>query len=201
MKETYIHTLPIRIWHWINAFIVIVLIVTGVQLRAPSIPIFESYRDVVLVHKYFGYAMTLSFIFWFFYCLFSKNLKKHYLLRIKDIKAIPKQILYYSYFIFKGGKNPHTPTKDNKFNPMQKIAYSFIMLIASPVIIFTGILFTDILYFFTWIDALGGLRLIDTVHVITAYIFAFYLLVHLYMSTLGKKPYSHIKSMITGYEE
>ncbi|MCX7966538.1 MAG: cytochrome b/b6 domain-containing protein [Syntrophorhabdaceae bacterium] len=201
MKKTYIHTLTIRIWHWINAFIVIVLIITGIQLRTPSVRIFESYKDVVQIHKYFGYAMIVSFFFWLFYCLFSSNLKKHYILRIDDLRSIPKQLLYYTYYIFKGGENPHTPTKDNKFNPLQKMAYTFIMLIATPIIGFTGILFTDILYFFTWIKALGGLRFIDAVHVIFAYIFAFYFLIHLYMSTIGKTFYSHIKSMITGYEE
>lgn len=201
MKDRYIHPLPVRIWHWINAAIVIVLIITGIQLRSPSITIFSSYRDVVLIHKYFGYAMVFSFIFWFFYYLITGGFKKHYLLRIRDIKAIPEQIKYYSYNIFKGGKNPHTPSKDNKFNPMQKIAYSTIMFIVTPVIAFTGILFSDILYFFDWIDALGGLRVLDAIHTASAYIFVFYLIIHLYMSTLGNRVYSHIKSMITGYEE
>jgi len=194
MKGTYIHPLPIRIWHWINAFIVIVLIITGIQLRMPYISIFESYRTVILIHKYFGYAMTASFLFWFFYYLITSGFKKHYLLKINDIKAIPDQAKYYMYGIFKGKENPHTPSEDNKFNPLQKIAYATIMLIISPVIIFTGILFSDILYFFIWINAIGGLRVLDAIHVISAYIFVFYLIVHLYMSTLGKKIYSHTKS-------
>lgn len=201
MKGTYIHPLPVRIWHWINAFIVMVLILTGIQLRAPSVTILESYRYVVLIHKYFGYAMTASFLFWFFYYLIGRGFKKHYLLTLKDIKAIPDQALYYMYYIFKGGENPHTPSMDNRFNPMQKITYSFIMLIVTPVIAFTGILFSDILYFFEWINALGGLRVLDAIHVAAAYVFVFYLIAHLYMSTLGKKFYSHVKSMITGYEE
>ncbi len=201
MKGAYIHPLPIRIWHWINAFIVIMLIITGIQLRMPYISIFESYRNVVLLHKYFGYAMTLSFLFWFFFYLITGGFKKHYLLRLKDIKAIPEQAKYYMFGIFRARKNPHTPTGDNKFNPMQKITYAAIMLIFTPVIAFTGILFSDILYFFAWINALGGLRVLDAIHVMSAYIFVFYLIVHLYMSTLGKRFYSHIKSMITGYED
>lgn len=201
MKGTYIHPLPIRIWHWINAFIVIVLIITGLQLRMPYISIFENYRSVILIHKYFGYAMTISFLFWFFYYMITGGFKKHYLLKITDIKAIPNQVKYYMYGIFKGKKNPHTPSKDNKFNAMQKITYATIMLIFTPVISFTGILFSDILYFFTWINVIGGLRVLDAIHVISAYIFVFYLIVHLYMSTLGKKIYSHTKSMITGYED
>jgi Ni,Fe-hydrogenase I cytochrome b subunit len=35
MKKVFLHTLTIRIWHWINALIVIALMITGIQLRVP----------------------------------------------------------------------------------------------------------------------------------------------------------------------
>jgi thiosulfate reductase cytochrome b subunit len=34
-----------------------------------------------------------------------------------------------------------------------------------------------------------------------AYVFALYLVVHIYMATLGRTASSHIKAMIVGYEE
>ncbi len=201
MSRTYLHPLPVRIWHWTNAFIILMLILTGMQLRMPSINIFQDYRLVVLLHKYFGFAMSGSFVFWFFYYLITGGIKKYYLIRYRDIKAMPKQALYYMFFTLRGDRNPFSPSQDNKFNPMQKLAYSSIMFIFTPVIIITGILFSDILYFFYWIKAIGGLRILDAIHVASAYIFVIYLFVHLYMSTLGKRPYSHAKGMITGYEE
>jgi thiosulfate reductase cytochrome b subunit len=84
---------------------------------------------------------------------------------------------------------------------MQKLAYSSVMFVFTPLIIITGILFSDITYFFSWIKTIGGLRILDAIHVATAYIFVLYLVVHIYMATLGKKPHSHVKGMITGYEE
>ena len=201
MSGIYLHPLPIRIWHWTNAFIVFVLIITGIQLRTPSINIIQDYRTVVLLHKYFGFAMTASFLFWFFYYIITGGLIKYYLLRLKDIKGMPPQVFYYVFFIFNGKKNPFYPSTDNKFNPMQKLAYSSVMFVFTPLIIITGILFSDITYFFSLIKTIGGLRILDAIHVATAYIFVLYLVVHIYMATLGKKPHSHVKGMITGYEE
>jgi Ni,Fe-hydrogenase I cytochrome b subunit len=33
MKKIYLHPLPVRIWHWINAICFIILIITGLQIR------------------------------------------------------------------------------------------------------------------------------------------------------------------------
>ena len=201
MSTLYLHPLPLRIWHWVNAIIIFVLIITGIQLRVPSIQILHDYRYVVLLHKYFGFALAGSFLFWLFYYVLTGGLKKHYLMGFKDIKGMPRQALYYAFSIFRGEKNPFKPSTDNKFNPMQKLAYSSVMFIFVPLITISGILFSDILFFLPWIKAIGGLRILDVIHVAAAYIFVLYLLVHLYMATLGSKIYSHIKGMITGYEE
>ena len=37
MKRVYLHPLPLRIWHWVNALLVLVLLITGIQLRIPGI--------------------------------------------------------------------------------------------------------------------------------------------------------------------
>jgi thiosulfate reductase cytochrome b subunit len=70
-----------------------------------------------------------------------------------------------------------------------------------PLIIITGILFGNIMQFYKILHAIGGLRMLDAVHVSVGYVFVIYLMVHLYMSTLGKNVFSHTKSMITGREE
>jgi thiosulfate reductase cytochrome b subunit len=84
---------------------------------------------------------------------------------------------------------------------MQKVAYFSMMTVVTPVIVITGILFSDILYFLPYIEAIGGLRILDAIHVIAAYFFLLYLLVHLYMATLGHSFFAHFKAMVVGYEE
>ncbi|MDD5244268.1 MAG: cytochrome b/b6 domain-containing protein [Syntrophorhabdaceae bacterium] len=201
MKKIYLHPLPVRIWHWSNAFLIIMLILTGIQLRIPDIVPFPQYGVVVALHKYLGYLLTLSFLFWLSYYLFTRGMGKHYILSTGDMKGIPKQALYYTYTFFRGGKNPFTPSPDAKFNPLQKVSYSSVMFILMPVIIITGILFSNILFFFWYIDMIGGLRVLDAIHVIAGYCFVLYLIVHIYMSSLGKNITTYVKSMITGYAE
>ncbi len=201
MKKVYLHPLPVRIWHWTNAFLIIMLMLTGIQLRVPDIIPFPQYGVTVALHKYLGYLLTLSFLFWLFYYLFTRGMGKHYILNAGDLRGIPKQALYYLYTYFTNKRSPFTPSPDAKFNPLQKLAYSSVMFLLMPVVIITGILFSDILFFFQYIDMVGGLRVLDAIHVITGYCFLLYLIVHVYMSSLGKNITTYVRSMITGYAE
>jgi thiosulfate reductase cytochrome b subunit len=201
MTRVKLYTLPIRVWHWINAFLIFLLIITGIQLRVPDMTVLAHYRQAVWLHKYAGFCMTGSFIFWLCYVLISGSFRRHYLMRVPDIRGMVSQAMFYGYGVFRGRKNPFKPSPDNKFNPMQKVAYFTVMVFFTPVILITGILFSDILYFVSYINAMGGLRVLDALHVVVAYVFVLYLMVHLYMTTLGHTIFSHTKAMIVGYEE
>ena len=75
------------------------------------------------------------------------------------------------------------------------------MCIVTPVLVVTGLLFSDIALVRTYILLWNIAKPLDAVHVIGAYLFVLYLVVHVYMATLGRTPFSHIKAMIVGYEE
>ena len=201
MNKVYLHTLTIRIWHWLNALIVLILLITGVQLRVPGIEILPKFSMAVWIHKYIGFAMAASFIFWLIYEIVSRSFGRHYLLRPADARSMGQQTVFYCVGIFRGQKNPFTPTAAGKFNSLQKMAYGSVMLIFTPVIVITGIFFSDIFFFRKAIDFFSGIRVLDALHVITAYIFLLYLIVHIYMSTLGHSIFAHSKAMIVGYEE
>jgi thiosulfate reductase cytochrome b subunit len=201
MKKVVLHSLPIRIWHWSNALIVIILLVTGTQLRVPALETIPKYSQAVWIHKYVGFAMAASFLFWLVYVALSRSFWRHYLLRPVDLRLLGRQAFYYIYGIFRGSANPFKPAPEGKFNPLQKIAYSSVMLLLTPVVVVTGILFSDIFFFRNAIHLLYGVRALDALHVAAGYLFLIYLLVHLYMSTLGHHLFSHTKAMILGYEE
>lgn len=201
MTRVRLYTLPIRVWHWINALLIFVLIITGIQLRVPDVTVFAHYSQTVWLHKYAGFCMAGSFVFWLCYVLGSGSLRKHYLMQVRDIKGMMSQIVFYGYGVFRGATNPFKPSPDNKFNPMQKVAYFTVMVLFTPIILITGILFSDILYFVPYINAIGGLRILDALHVVVAYVFVLYVMVHLYMASLGHTTLAHTKAMILGYEE
>lgn len=209
MKKVFLHTLTIRIWHWLNAAIVIALMITGLQLRVPGVEEFAhrmaiwipTYSNAVLIHKYTGYAMSLFFLFWLVYIFASGSFRTHYILRLSDLPTLKKQAYYYIFGLFTGAENPFTPSADGKFNPLQKIAYGSVMLVLTPAIVVSGILFSDIFLFRELIHSLGGVRLLDALHVAVSYLFVLNLIVHLYMCTMGHHLLDHVKAMILGFEE
>jgi thiosulfate reductase cytochrome b subunit len=196
-KKASLYPLAIRIWHWVNTLLFIALIITGIQLRAPNFSIFSQYGAATSLHGYVGVLFVLSFLFWLFYSIFTGTIK-HYLPRWGDVKKIPEQVAFYSFFVFRGRPNPFAASEKEKFNVLQKISYGAVMFILVPAVIITGILFNNILSFSQVINAIGGLRILDVIHVTAGYLLALFLIIHMYMATLGKTVTSYLKSMITG---
>jgi len=201
IKKIYLHPLPLRIWHWANALMIILLIITGVQLRIPGVAALQPHDPALVIHRYAGWAMVASCIFWLVYSLISGNLKRQYMTKIVDCKGLLTQAKYYLYSMFRGGDNPFRPSPDNKFNPLQKLAYSSIMLFFAPVVVVTGLFVSDIFFVRKYVLLWNLAGVLNALHVIGAYVFTVFLIVHIYMATLGPTAFSHIKAMIVGYDE
>ena len=74
MKRTYLHPLPLRVWHWTNALVVASLFVTGIRLRVAGIPDLPPHSTALLVHRYAGLAMAAACLAWLTYSLASGHL-------------------------------------------------------------------------------------------------------------------------------
>ena len=79
--------------------------------------------------------------------------------------------------------------------------YQIIMMMLVPAQFFTGVLLWDVTRFSSIVETLGGLRVVDTVHVLLFIVFSGFIVVHVYLASLGHTPTTHFKAMITGYEE
>ncbi|MDQ5986233.1 MAG: thiosulfate reductase cytochrome b subunit [Syntrophus sp. SKADARSKE-3] len=201
MKEIYLHPLPLRVWHWVNALMIMILIVTGIRLRISGIAALRSHDPYLVLHLYAGWAMAASSLFWFTYAIASGHLRRHFLMKNNDLAGILRQVRYYAISIFKGDKDPFAPSAEQKYNPLQKLAYGSVMLIIVPVQVITGLCFSHIGILRGFILYWNMAGLLDAVHVIVAYVFILYLIVHIYMATLGPTAFSHILAMITGFAE
>jgi len=203
MKRIYLHPGPIRLWHWINATSFLVLIVTGLQLRYREAISLMSFEQAVDIHNWFGFILLGNYGIWLLYYLLTGKIKI-YLPPAnlgKFIKKAISQAKYYGYGIFIGEENPHNSTPENKFNPLQQTAYLQIMALLIPLQILTGLLLWDMDLFSRWINLAGGVKIVDTVHVFLFLFFSSFMIVHIYLATLGHTATAHIKAMITGYEE
>jgi len=192
-----LHPLWLRIWHWANTVIIVLLIVTGLELGFTDLHIFP-FQKAVLIHKVLGFAMIAGFLFWLVAAVLDGSLARCYRVRRRDLSGLARQARYYALGTFKGETDPFPTTAGEKFNPLKKLAYISIQLVFTPVVIVTGVLFSDILLFRQAIGFIGGLRVLDAVHVIAAYVFADFIVIHAYMATTGKTPLSRIREMFTG---
>ncbi len=203
MQKLYIHPLPVRVWHWINASSVIALILTGLQIRYVGLIDVMSMRLAVTVHNWIGFLLLGNFFLWLCFYLFSDKITIYHpeLNPKKYYRDSIRQARFYGWGIFRGAPNPHHMTPYKKFNALQSVSYQIIMLIVIPTQIVTGILLWDVERFSGIVALLGGVRIVDTVHVLILIFFAFFLFIHVYLATLGHTATAHIKAMFTGYEE
>ena len=204
MKKIYLHPIPVRLWHWINVLGFIILIITGIQMRYGNIIRLFSFETAVDIHSWTGFILIANYCIWLFYYFLTFKIKIYIppiTHPIKFAKDSIRQAIFYGYGIFVGDPNPHHPTPDNKFNPMQKISYLMIMMLLIPVQIITGLFLWDPKLFSKWINLVGGIQIVDMMHVLLFIFFSAFIVVHFYLATLGHTPLAHIKAMFTGYEE
>jgi len=201
--QAYINPLPVRIWHWINALGFVLLVLTGAQLRYLDLFQLMSFEAAVKLHNWIGFAVIANYFIWLGFYLFSDKISNYH--PVLDAKTFIRnyflQLRYYTYGIFKGEHSPHHVQPYDKFNPLQKMTYQLVMLVAVPLQFATGLMMWNVRGFQRWIELAGGIRVVDTIHVLLFIFFVFFILVHAYMGALGQKPSTHFKEMITGYEE
>ena len=200
-KSIYIHPAPVRVWHWLNAFFCLVLIVTGLQLRFAEVFTVLALEDAVKLHNYAGFGLIANFGLWVAFYFGTGKIRIYFPDPRTFVPMAFTQIRYYTYGIFNRAPNPHQVTPDNKFNVLQKQAYLAIMFLFLPAQMISGLFLWRIKNFEEYITLLGGIKIVDTFHVLIYYFFVAFILVHAYLATLGHSPLAHYKAMFTGYEE
>jgi thiosulfate reductase cytochrome b subunit len=207
MKKTefiYLTPMPIRIWHWLNAFGFVTLAITGLQIRFPDyVNIFGTYLTAIRLHNTAGFVVSASYLLWFSYYLFvSGTLTRLYIPTLNDIRhGIFRQAMFYFFNYFLGRPNPHHATPEDKFNPLQKTAYLMIMIVLLPLVIASGFLLMYVAPLREIIIVVGGIKTLVSAHFLIACSFCAFLFVHIYLSTLGETPLAYFKPMWNGWEE
>jgi thiosulfate reductase cytochrome b subunit len=203
MEKLYVNPLPVRIWHWANAIGFVLLIATGLQIRYAGFMQLVSFKTSVVLHNWIGFVLIGNFFIWLLFYLFTDKIRVYHpeLSPKKYFIDSFKQIRFYGYGIFRGDPNPHHVSAYHKFNPLQSMMYQIIMMLLVPIQFYTGVLLWDVTRFSSLVDMLGGVRVVDTIHVLLFIFFCGFIIVHVYLATLGHTPTAHFKAMLTGYEE
>ena len=98
-------------------------------------------------------------------------------------------------------KPPYPISEKRKFNPLQKYAYVMVMYMAVPVVIVSGIalLFPEIIL--DKVYAFSGVFVTAVVHSAMGFFISIFLMIHLYIASIGKSPLENFKSIITGWHQ
>ncbi|NVN99353.1 MAG: cytochrome b/b6 domain-containing protein, partial [Geobacteraceae bacterium] len=180
------------------------LCLTGLQIRFPEqINIFGAYKAAIRLHNTAGIVVSVSYTLWLgYYMVVARDLIKLYVPTTEELKSgILRQAYFYFLTFFVGKPNPHHSSPDNKFNPMQKLAYLVIMFILLPLVILSGLLLMYVAPLREIILILGGIKALVGTHFLLACCFTAFLFIHIYLATLGETPFAHFKQMWDGWEE
>ena len=184
-----------RFWHWSQAALIIFLMLTAFDIHG-TYTIF-GFEKAVALHTTAAWTLIGLWVFAIFWH-FTTGEWKQYIPTTEKVVAMMK---YYLVGIFKDAPHPFKLTTLRKHNPLQRLAYLFILLCVGPLLWVTGGLY---LFYDKWAAwGLGGLSLewVALGHTIGAFMMLAFLIAHVYLTTAGHTPLAHIKAMITGWEE
>lgn len=190
ITKVYLYTRFERLWHWCQALMIIFLMITGFEVH--GLYTLMGFGTAVDLHNFIGLFWLGSFAFFAFWLIITGEWKQY----IPTTRKLFDVALYYAWGIFHGQDHPVQKTPGAKHNPLQRLTYLGISAMILPVQMLTGVLY----YMY---NSLGGVSLVPIafIHTLVAFLLVNFLIIHLYMTTTGHSLFSHIKGMITGWEE
>ena len=194
-----LYSLHERIWHWLQATAMILLILTGFAMHSPDrFGIAGSMANAVYWHSWVGFALILNAFLGIFYHV-TADKYHHFLPKMDDFTgAAVRQARFYLYGVFKGEVHPLETDPRRKLNPLQKITYLGLLNILLPFQIVTGVLMWGADRWPDLLTRLGGLRVLGPAHTLGAYLFVAFLIGHIYLATTGPTPGALLRAMTTG---
>lgn len=185
-----------RLWHWMQALLIISLLITGFEIHG-TYSLF-GFEKAVDLHTIFAWSLIGLWVFAIFWHLTTGEWRQY-------IPSSPNKIIammkYYGVDIFMGGGHPFHKSRSEKLNPLQRMAYLSMHLVIAPMIWISGLLY---LFYSSWeLIGLGGLSLgvVALVHTAAAFLIMTFLVAHLYLALTMSKNMADLKAMLTGYQE
>jgi Ni/Fe-hydrogenase b-type cytochrome subunit len=218
----YKHRLPTRLWHWINALAVIVLLMSGLMISNAHPHLYWGLFGANLDQPWYNppdfpgwatipstYNLALARTWHFFFAwIFAFGLLAHMVvglvnrhiqrdLTLKRLELAPAHL----WQDVKDHARLRFPTGAAalSYNVIQKMTYIAVLFVLLPGMILSGLSlspgFNAVMH---WpLDLVGGRATMRSLHFITAGLIAAFIVVHILLVVLAG-PYNEIRSMITG---
>jgi thiosulfate reductase cytochrome b subunit len=215
------HRISTRVWHWINAVAIIVMLMSGMMIsnahphlywgqyganldaswfdppRFPGWATIPTNYNLALArhwHLFFAWVFAFGFLIYLIVSLINRHLRDLHVER-REIapKHLIEEVVHHAKLQFPTG------AAALKYNTLQKLTYIVVLFVLFPLLILTGLCLSPGLSPVTmWaIDLFGGRASARSIHFICAAAIALFIIVHLLLVLLAG-PYNEIRSMITG---
>ena len=195
VRQVLIYSRFERFWHWSQMALIVTMLFTGFAIHGLHGLI--GFDLAVTLHTLAALTLLALWVLATFW-LFTTGNWKHYL---PTARGLGQVVRFYSYGIFLGERHPYRKAFWRKHNPLQAIAYLALKVVLFPLIWASGIAY---LLYFAWGDSPGAavwLEWVAIVHTATAYAILAFVIIHIYMLTIGHSFVQHVKPMLTGFDE
>lgn len=203
-EDLYLYPVWLRLWHWINALLFLILIVTGLSMHYSDVGWLVPFATAVPVHNAAGILLTLGWIGFVVGNLRGGN-GRHYRLHWRTLpRELWQQARYYGYGIFVNEPHPFQVTGERKLNALQALSYLGVMYGLMPLSLLSGWGFLLSPYLpETWLPetwfGIGRIWVIAMLHLASGWLLAIFVLVHLYLITTGDTVFANLRAMVSGW--
>jgi Ni/Fe-hydrogenase b-type cytochrome subunit len=216
------HRISTRVWHWINAVAIIVMLMSGMMIsnahphlywgqyganfdaswfdppRFPGWATIPSSYNLALArhwHLFFAWIMAFGFLAYLIVSLINRHIARDLTLSRAEVapRHLWTEVKHHAMLKFPTG------AAALNYNTLQKITYIIVLFGLFPLVILTGLCLSPGVSPLTgWaIDLFGGRSTARSIHFLCAAAIALFIVVHLVLVVLAG-PYNEIRSMITG---
>ncbi|MDR0275295.1 MAG: cytochrome b/b6 domain-containing protein [Burkholderiaceae bacterium] len=194
-RSVRIYSIFERFWHWAQALSIFVLLVSGLRITGLHHAI--SFKLAFTLHV--GAAILLLVVWAFaIFWLMTTGAWRHY---IPTAHGLLKVLRFYMYEVFEGAPHPYRKVYWHKHNPLQVLAYLALKFVLFPAIWITGLFYLTYGFWATSPARASWLPAIANVHIMAGFFIAAFVIVHVYLLTIGGDFKGHVRPMMTGFDK
>jgi thiosulfate reductase cytochrome b subunit len=201
VEQVYMYDSYERFWHWLQTITIVILLFTGLIIHRPDIFGAFSFRYVVVVHNVLAFILVVNAALSLFWHLVSGEIRQFIPRPYGFFDNAIVQAKFYIDGIFKGKAHPFEKTKTKKLNPLQQVTYFGLLNVLLPLQIITGALMWGVQQWQQAANLFGGLPFLAPFHSLVAWLFASFIVAHVYLTTTGVTVFADIEAMVTGWEK
>lgn len=202
VRKVYMYEAYERFWHWLQTVLILVLLLTGLVIHRPDLLGLLSFRGMVVIHNVSAAVLAVNAALSLFYHLSTGRIRQFIPRPAGFFEDAIRQTRYYLRGIFERQPHPFEKTPEKKMNPLQQVTYVAILNVLLPLQGLTGILMWGAQRWPDLAARFGGLPALAPVHTLLAWLFAAFIIGHVYLTTTGgPRPLDSIKAMVTGWED